>query len=119
MTYPSSRLDGPIVPRPREGHRRRFSDADKQRILEEAAQPRASIAEVARRYGIARRVVRRWKQEMVAAPALAFVTVQITDADAHPGRGRTKTGRLWVYVRDYRVERFGSASGSSRKVKRG
>ena len=29
VTYPSSRLASPIVPRPREGHRRRFSDADK------------------------------------------------------------------------------------------
>lgn len=82
VTYPSSRLAGPIVPRPREGHRRRFTDADKQRILEEAARPGASAAAVARRYGIARRVLRRWKQELAAAAALAFVTVQIADADA-------------------------------------
>src|SRR5215208_7161518 len=32
MTYPSSRSERPIVPRPREGHRRRFSEADKQWI---------------------------------------------------------------------------------------
>lgn len=82
VTYPFSRLAGPIVPRPREGHRRRFTDADKQRILEEAARPGASAAAVARRYGIARRVLRRWKQELAAAAALAFVTVQIADADA-------------------------------------
>jgi transposase-like protein len=37
-------------------------------------------AEVARRYGIAERVLRRWKQELAAAPA--FVSVQITDAPA-------------------------------------
>jgi hypothetical protein len=37
-------------------------------------------AEVARRYGIAERVLRRWKQELAAAPA--FVCVQITDAPA-------------------------------------
>ncbi len=82
VTYPSSQLADPIVPRPREGHRRRFTDADKQRILEEAARPGASAAAVARRYGIARRVLRRWKQELAAAAALAFVTVQIADADA-------------------------------------
>lgn len=81
VTYPLSRLAGPIVPRPRVGHRRRFSDADKQWILEEAARPDASAAEVARRYGIAQRVLRRWKQEL-AATALAFVTVQVTDTDA-------------------------------------
>jgi hypothetical protein len=80
MTYPSSQSAGPIVPQPREGHRRRFSDGDKQWILQEAAQPGASAAEVARRYGIAQRVLRRWKQELATAPA--FVTIQVTDADA-------------------------------------
>ena len=83
VTYPSSVLGGPIVPRPREGHRRRFSDTDKHRILEEATQPGISAAEVARRYGIAQRILRRWKQEL-ASTALAFVTVQVTDADASP-----------------------------------
>jgi transposase len=48
VIYPSSPLAGPIVPRPREGHRRRFSDADKQRILEGAALPGTSAAQVAR-----------------------------------------------------------------------
>jgi len=36
-------------------------------------------AEVARRYGIAERVLRRWKQELGTTPI--FVSVQITDAD--------------------------------------
>jgi len=44
-TYPSSLPPAPIVPPAREGHRRRFSDADKRRILEEAAQPEASVAQ--------------------------------------------------------------------------
>ncbi len=82
VTYPFSRSEGPIVPPPREGHRRRFSAADKRRILEEAAQSGASVAEVARRYGIDRRVLCRWKQEL-AAPV--FVAVQITDAGAPVG----------------------------------
>jgi hypothetical protein len=46
---------------------------DRRRILEEAAQPDASLAEIARRYGIARRVLCRWKQEL-ATPV--FVAVQ-------------------------------------------
>jgi transposase-like protein len=71
------------VPRPREGHRRRFSDADKAWILEEAARPGVRAAEMARRYGIAERILRRWKQELAAAPA--FVSVQITDAPAKEG----------------------------------
>jgi hypothetical protein len=36
---------------------------------------------VARHYGIARRLLRRWKQEL-AVTAPTFVTVEITDATA-------------------------------------
>ena len=77
MTYPSSPLPEIVVLPAREGHRRRFSEADRRRILEEAAQPGASLAEIARRYGIARRVLCRWKQQLMAP---VFVTVRITDA---------------------------------------
>ena len=35
VTYPSSWSEGPVVPPARDGHRRRFSEADKRRILEE------------------------------------------------------------------------------------
>jgi hypothetical protein len=79
-TYPSSVSESPVVLPPREGHRRRFSEADKLQILEEAAQPAASVAQVARRYGIARRVLCRWKQELAAAAEPVFVTVQVTDS---------------------------------------
>jgi transposase-like protein len=61
----------------REAIGKRFGDADKQRLLEEASQPNASVAQIARRYGIARRVLCRWKQEL--AP-LVFVAVQVTVA---------------------------------------
>jgi hypothetical protein len=83
VTYPSSRLENPIVPRPREGHRRRFGEVDKRRILEEAARPDASVSEVARRYGIDRRILCRWKQEL-SPPA--FVAVEITDVALSVGR---------------------------------
>ncbi len=73
---------GPIVPPARQGHRRRFSDADKRQIIEEAVRPGASLSEVARRYGIAARVLFRWKQELTAMAAPVFVAVQITDAKA-------------------------------------
>jgi hypothetical protein len=59
-------------------------------FLEEAAQSDASLAEIARRYGIARRVLCRWKQEL-AAPV--FVAVQITDADAPSVRTPTEGER--------------------------
>jgi transposase-like protein len=53
MTY-GSPVPDPIVPPAREGHRRRFNEADKCRIVEEASQAGASLSEVARRYGILR-----------------------------------------------------------------
>jgi hypothetical protein len=89
MTYPSSSAPGLLVLPPRDGHRRRFSEADKRRILEEAAQPEASLAQIARRYGIARRVLCRWKQELVPP---VFVAVQITDTDAPSGAAPTAEG---------------------------
>jgi len=78
MTYGSPEAR-PIVPPAREGHRRRFSEADKRQIVAEAIQPGASLSEVARRYGIAARVLFRWKQELTA-PVPVFVAVEITDA---------------------------------------
>lgn len=78
--YPSSAASiAPAVPPMREGHRRRFSEADRHHILNEAARPGASVSEVARRYGIARRVLCRWRQELAAATP-AFAPVEIIDA---------------------------------------
>jgi transposase-like protein len=45
-------------------------------------QPGASLSEVARRYGIAARVLFRWKQELKPPAAPLFATVQIADATA-------------------------------------
>jgi Transposase len=79
-TNPSCSLDpGPIVPPVRTGHRRRFSESDRRHILAEANVPGASVSEVARRYGIARRVICRWRQELAAAPP-TFVSIEISDA---------------------------------------
>ena len=85
VTYPSFALSpGPIVPPPRAGHRRRFSEDDRRHILIEAAAPGASVSEVARRHGIARRVLCRWRQELAAASP-TFVSVEIVDASPAPG----------------------------------
>ena len=71
-----------FVPPARNGHRRSFRAADKRRIVAEAGQAGASLSEVARRYGIAARVLFRWKQELKPTAAPMFVTVQIADASA-------------------------------------
>jgi len=71
VTYPSSVLPAaPLVLPPRAGHRRQFDEADRRHILVEAAEPGASVSEVARRYGIARRVLCRWRQEQAARNAV-------------------------------------------------
>ncbi len=80
--YPSlAPAQGPIVPPARAGHRRRFSEADRRHILAEAAEPGTSVSEVARSYGITRRVICRWKQELASAKP-SFVEVEITDRPA-------------------------------------
>ena len=64
------------------GKRRRFSEADKRRIVEEANRPGASVSDVARRHGIAVRQLFRWKQELAPAAETetTFLPVTITDA---------------------------------------
>jgi len=73
----------PAVPPARPGHRRRFSDADRCHILAEAARSGASLSEVARRYGIDRRVLFRWRQEQTAKPV--FVDVEIVNGSDAEG----------------------------------
>jgi transposase-like protein len=46
------------------------------------AQGGTTAAAVARRYGIDRRVLRRWKQELAGATAPRFVTVEVADMEA-------------------------------------
>lgn len=84
VTYPSSEASPDlIVPPSRPGHRRRFSEADRSRIMAEMAKPGASASEIARRYGIARRVLLRWRREQVEKPV--FVDVEIVDAPESDG----------------------------------
>lgn len=64
--------------------RRSFSEAEKRRIVDEASQLGASVGTVARRYGIAPRVLFRWREAFKPAPASAvpvFAPVQITDPE--------------------------------------
>ena len=73
-------LSRPIVPPARDGHRRAFSEEDKRRIVEEVTRPGAILSAVARHYGIAARLVFRWKQELAAEAEPVFVAVQVTDS---------------------------------------
>ncbi len=68
------------------GARRRFSAADKRRIVEEAERPGASVSGVARQYGITTRLLFRWRQELAPAAKTeaSFLPVTITDAADEP-----------------------------------
>jgi transposase-like protein len=63
------------------GARRRFSTADKKRIVEEAERPGASVSGIARQYGITTRLLFRWKKELVSAAKTetTFLPVMLTD----------------------------------------
>ncbi len=64
------------------GRRRNFSEADKQRIVEETCREGASVSGVARRYGIGARLLFSWKQELASAAKAetTFLPVSTTDA---------------------------------------
>ena len=57
--------------------RRRFSEEDRHRIVEESKQAGCSVSQTARRYGIAVRVLFRWKEALKPKPT--FVPVQVSD----------------------------------------
>src|ERR1700720_4723858 len=73
-----------------------FGEADKRQILREAMRPDSRFSEVARRYGIAERVLFRWKHEITPAAATLFATVGITDANLCKARIRQR--RLLEYL---------------------
>lgn len=55
------------VPEPRAGRRRRFSNAEKRSILEEAQAPGQTVSSVGRRYGLSVSLLFRWKRQLEAA----------------------------------------------------
>lgn len=63
------------------GARRCFSPADKRRIVAEAGRPGASVSDIARRYGISKRLLFHWKQELApkAQSEAKFLPVTIAD----------------------------------------
>lgn len=66
--------------------RRNFRLTDKRRIVAEASAPGVSVSAVARRHGIAPRLVFRWKRELAApqdqiAAEPVFLSVTVSDSD--------------------------------------
>jgi transposase len=66
--------------------RRRWSVADKLRILAECDAPGVQVAEVAARHGVYRSLVFQWRRQardglLVAEPTAEFVPVRVADVD--------------------------------------
>lgn len=71
------------------GGRRRYSDEEKVRFVEEAFGPGASVTEVARREGVDQSLLYRWRRQIFGSPSRlpAFTPITVT-AD---GAGATAT----------------------------
>jgi transposase len=75
------------------GRRRRFSDDDKARIIEETLVPGAVVSDVARRHGLSPQQLFTWRREarrspVAPAPEVAPVFVPAVVQDARSGGGK-------------------------------
>jgi transposase len=74
--------------------RRRWSHADRQRILEEAFAPGACVAAVARRYEISSGLLYTWRGKLRQQSAPAFSEVVVSDVP----RSRLPETTPWIFV---------------------
>jgi len=65
--------------------RRSWSDEDKQRIVDEALVPGASVADIARRHGANANLVFNWRKAARAAAAKVSASDACAQGDARPG----------------------------------
>jgi transposase-like protein len=67
--------------------RRSWSDEDKPRIVDEAVVPGASVADIARRYGVNANLVFNWRKAARASSSAAAESASDarTQGDARPG----------------------------------
>jgi len=64
MTTKTQGPDVEIIDLPKTGRRRRFTAAEKRRLLDESQATGASVSSVARRYGISPSLLFRWRRLM-------------------------------------------------------
>ena len=74
--------------------RRRWSDAEKARIVAESAGAGVNISEVARRNGVSRGLLNVWRREarQAAREEVAFVQLQIAESALQPGSAVERKG---------------------------
>ena len=89
--------------------RRRWSQDDKARIVEETLAPGAKVTEVARRNGVAASVVFTWRRQArtVEKSYRVFYALQLTAVGARSGRfeaSHTDDGRIRRWIRPGLIE---------------
>lgn len=81
--------------------RRNFRLSDKKRMVAEATAPGASLSAVARRYGVAPRLLFRWKRELSEpAPEPVFLPVTVKDDTAITSESQPASGLVPDRVRN-------------------
>ena len=90
--------DQPSVTATAEGERRRYSDAERRRIVEETYSPGSSVSVVARRHDVNANLVFKWRQRYGrhdAKPQAEFLPVAVDKptADAAPPAPKRRRGR--------------------------
>ena len=78
MTSPMTKAPEPPLTQLTSTGRRVFAEEAKRRIIEETCQPGASVSRVARRHGIAPRVVFKWRAARGLGPKATFAPVEVT-----------------------------------------
>jgi transposase len=97
--------------------RRRWSDEEKSKILEELSQPGVRSTDVARRYGDSRSLLYAWREKLALAtgsvptPGMAFAPVLLAGPVAAPSSeaAAPETPMIEIEVKGARVRLPGSA----------
>jgi transposase len=104
--------------------RRRWTLADKQRIVAESGLPGQTVSKVARRHGIAPQQLFTWRRELLAAATGAvddgFLPVAVSEVPAAPvpPAAPMEDGRIEILLPDGVVVRVGRevTTGALRRV---
>jgi transposase-like protein len=96
------------------GARRSFNASDKTRILAEAERPGQSLSVVARRHGIDKRLLFRWKNELSAPEPAGFLDVTVADgSELALSSGPSAPSRLAARTISSPVPMVGQALGDN------
>lgn len=104
------------------GRRRRWSEDEKARIVEESLAPGANISEVARRHDISRSLLFQWRRQLRSdgpsrdadASSPPFVPVMVAEAEASEAPAASETSSvIEIEVGDIRIRVKGRVDGSA------